>query len=250
MTNPEHDYSAEALLAVARTLPNRRLSRVTVGDRVYYVKMAEAHRGMRWRLQKGNPQASFERETALLQAFAARGASVPFILAQDAQRIVLGDHGAPVHQILANTMDCHTVLQATGKALANLHALGLAHGRPSLRDLCWDGTKITFLDLEAGASLSATPKQKARDLFLLLHSAMTWCPTSSEPASKIVQAYHEHGETAVRHHLSRLARRFYWLDILASPVIWRDVRRGKKRSEFLAFRRTRQLILKQEHAGG
>lgn len=223
---------------------------MTVGGRVFYVKMAEEHRGIRWRLQKGNPQTAFARETALLQAFAARGAPVPDILAQDEQRIVLGDHGMPVHQIIADTLDCINVLQATGKALANLHAFGLAHGRPSLRDLCWDGTKITFLDLEAGASLSAQPKQKARDLFLLLHSAMTWCPTSSEPVATIAQAYHEHGEIEVQQHLSWLARRFFWLDLLASPVIWRDVRRGKKRSEFLAFRRTRQLILHQQYAGG
>ncbi len=249
MTNPEHAPSSEALLAAAQTLPKQRLSQMTHGDRVYFVKMAEEHRGMRWRLQKGDPQAAFRREKALLRAFAARGASVPTILAEDDQRIVLGDHGRPMHQIIAESMNCSDVLRTAGAALTELHVLGLAHGRPSLRDLCWDGATITFLDLEAGATLDARPRHKARDLFLLLHSTMTWCPHSSEPAAEIARAYHAQGDIAVRQYLSRLARWLFWLDFLTGPVIWWHARRGKTRSEFLAFRRTRHLILNLQNAG-
>lgn len=247
MTHTTDAPSRADLLHAARSLPKRRLVRLMFEDRVYFVKMAEQHASLRWRLQKGDPKAAFERERTLLSGFRARGGAVPEIAAEDDQRIILADHGRTLDRIIAEGGEREAVLKAAGKALADLHAKGLAHGRPSLRDLCWDGHSITFLDLEAGARLRSQPHHQARDLFLLVHSAITSAADAHQAGTAILTAYRLHGDPAVWRATCTLARRLGWLEAIASPVIWWHTRRRKHRSEFIALRKARRLI--QGHDG-
>ena len=243
MTIAMQDGLPEKLLQMACSVPAKRLTKLSFDGADYYVKTPERHRNFRMRLQKGNPAAAFRRETLLLDAFLARGAPVPEIVARDDNHIILADQGLPVHQLQCEGRADATVLAKVGAALAELHSKGLTHGRPSLRDICWDGVRITFLDLEAGARLQAGPKQKARDLILLLNSAMVVDTSAPKVATLLLEAYLAHADRSVWCATWSLAHRLWWLDVLATPFARRDQRRGKLRSEFRAIKQTRQLIL-------
>lgn len=233
---------ARRLLQQVQTLPPRRLTRVEFHGSVYFVKMPEQHASLRWRVQKGDPKAAFSREVGLLHGFAAKGASVPRIAAEDDGRIVLEDHGTPLQSLIDQDQADAALMQRTGKALADLHALGLAHGRPSLRDICWDGHELTFLDLEAGAKLQARPHDQARDLFLLLHSVFLTDGATSPLAALVLDGYRAAGSAAVWKATQRRARGLWWLEMLSRPGAWLHRLRGKTRCEFAAIRAARALI--------
>lgn len=233
---------AENLLRIARALPPSRLTRIEHDGAAYFVKMPEDHASLRWRLQKGDPGAAFAREVALLRGFAAKGAAVPRIVAEDAERIVLADHGTPLQSLVFDGRADTGLMQQTGAALAGLHARGLAHGRPSLRDICFYNNDLTFLDLEAGAKLHANAQDQARDLFLLLHSVFQTDGASSGLAKPVLDAYRAAGDPAVWQATKARARGLWWLEFLTHPAAWLHRLRGKTRSEFAAIRSARALI--------
>ncbi|MCC5956310.1 MAG: phosphotransferase [Natronohydrobacter sp.] len=233
----------ETLLQIARNLPHSRLSQITHDGKTYFVKRPEQHASLRWRAQKGDPKTAFSREVALLQGFAARGAAVARIVAADDGLIVLADHGKPLHWFIYLDQADNALMQRAGAALADLHRLGLAHGRPSLRDICWDGGELTFLDLEAGARLNATPRNQARDLYLLLHSVFTTDGAHSARALPVLESYISQGDPLVWEAAKLLAQRLWWVDLLSRPVVWWHRFKGKKRSEFAAIGAARRLIL-------
>lgn len=233
---------ADRLLHMAHSLPPRRLTRIEYQGEVYFAKMPEQHVSLRWRLQKGDPKVAFAREVSLLHEFAIRGAAVPRIVAQDAQCIILADHGMPLQRHIYQGQADADLMQRTGKAMAKLHALGLAHGRPSLRDICWNGTELTFLDLEAGATVQASPYEQARDLFLLLHSVFLTDGASSSLAAPVLDAYRAQGDAVVWQATQARARGLWWLELLTRPGAWLHHWRGKTRCEFAAIRAARALI--------
>ncbi len=237
------DITAQ-VLAKMRALPDKRLTRITVQGAPYFVKMAEHHDSLRLRLFKGDPQVAFDREVELLQTFAQRGASVARIIAQDSSRVALQDHGTPVQALIYDHQADPVLMRRLGAALADLHALGLAHGRPSLRDICWDGENVTFLDLEAGAKLNAQPQDQARDLYLMLHSVFTTDGPESVFAAPALDSYRAHGSAQVWTATQALARRLWWIDLVSRPVVWIHRLRHKMRSEFAAIKAARQLILR------
>lgn len=234
---------SQALLDITQSLPLRRLTRIEFQGKPYFVKMPELRTSLRWRVQKGDPAAAFSREITLLHGFKAKGAPVPDIVAETPDRVILADHGAPMHRMLASGAADGNLMRKTGAALAGLHALGLAHGRPSLRDICWDGTELTFLDLEAGAKLKATPRDQARDLYLLIHSCFTTGGVATLGAAHALDGYLAmQGTAAVWQATQRLSRGLWWLDALASPGKWWHRVKGKARCEFAAISAARNLI--------
>lgn len=233
---------SDTLLQIARALPPHRLNQIAHDGKSYFVKRPEEHASLRWRLQKGDPKAAFAREVALLRGFAAKGAAVPRIVAEDAEMIVLADHGTPLQALVYDGQADAALMQRTGAALAALHARGVAHGRPSLRDICIDNNGLTFLDLEAGAKLQANAQDQARDLFLLLHSVFQADGAASPLAQPALDAYRAAGDPAVGQALKTRARGLWWLEFLTRPAAWWHRVRGKKRCEFAAIRAVRALV--------
>ena len=60
--------------------------------------------------------------------------------------------------------------QAAGRALAALHVQGFSHGRPAVRDLCWDGTEVRFIDMEKFSARHDSPRHFAADMLVFVHS--------------------------------------------------------------------------------
>ena len=63
------------------------------------------------------------------------------------------------------------MLSSGAEDLARLHALGLHHGRPALKDMMWDGTRVMLIDFEDGI-LIGLPREKRilRDVLLFVQS--------------------------------------------------------------------------------
>jgi hypothetical protein len=122
----------------------------------------------------GGPE-TLAREAARLRAFAARGVSVPRILAGDHGLLVLSDQGPSLAAALSGARDdaeASALLRDAARALSALHEKNLVHGRPYVRDMTWDGANIGFLDLEEDpAAVMPLADAQARDVFLFLSSA-------------------------------------------------------------------------------
>lgn len=155
--------------------PHRRVSRVEAAGRAVWLKRAE-RLGLRWRLQKGDPQRALVSEWQGLLDLGDRGLPVARLVAAGPGFLATDEAGVSVADLLATTAGqaagAEAVLMSAGQALATLHAEGVAHGRPALRDICWDGAHARFIDLEQYRPGPAAPARMARDLLVLLHSVL------------------------------------------------------------------------------
>lgn len=152
-----------------------RVSRLVWNGRVYWLKRPETPRSLRWRLQKGSPRRAFEAECDALARLAGAGAPVPQVLAQGPEFLLVADAGRTLDALLRDPATPPETggqaVTAVARALAGLHGQGLAHGRPYLRDLCWDGRRAAMIDLEYSPR-HAGPLHQGRDVVLFLASLM------------------------------------------------------------------------------
>ncbi|MGY6703199.1 hypothetical protein [Roseinatronobacter sp.] len=238
MTNPAPHSAPDAdeLLRAAQQVPHARVAKLKHNGRRYWIKRVEVT-PLRFRLQKGNGAVAFRREVARLKAFAAKGVPVPPILAETPDMIVLADVGKPLTRLArrASADEFQHVLSLAAVALAQLHAMGVSHGRPRLRDICWNRAEIRFVDLEAGARLRASRLRQARDLLVFLHSIFQNDPDISAYADSALAAYAGADHGGIVPLARRIARWSRPVAFLAAPLIRGDRRRGKSNSEFVAF---------------
>lgn len=185
----------------------------------YWVKRCETL-SLRWRLQKGNPARRFARERAVFAAMIAKGAPVPKIVAEGPDWFALPDCGDSLETVFARA-DGATRVRAfaeAGAAMARLHALGLAHGRPHPRDLCWDGAQIRFLDFERGHAGRAAPWRQAFDVIQMVFALHAMRLDGSDALDAFASAYRASDARGVWPGARRLCRRLRWLDPLTRTV--------------------------------
>jgi len=246
-TPPDTEFS-RALLSRAHANDNARLLRFEMDGKWYFAKKPETHETLWLKFFKGNAEQALHRESALLKEFHARGAAVPEILAQDDRCIVMADHGSLVIKAIKKGAPAKHLMQLVGQELAALHRLGLAHGRPVMRDICWDGHRLTFLDLEAGAKLQATQYDMARDVLLLLHSISVWKQQLPDAGEVFLDAYFANAESGIWSETCALTRKIWWMEWLAAPVVLWHRSRNTVKSEFAAIREARRSIRSRQKA--
>lgn len=100
---------------------------------------------------------------------------VPEVFASGVDWLALFDCGKPLSNVVrdAEPAERAEALRQAAEALAALHAHGLHHGRPALKDMMWDGRRSWLLDFEDGV-IVGSPREKrlARDVLLFLQSIM------------------------------------------------------------------------------
>lgn len=219
-----------------RAHPGSRVFVFDVDGRRYWAKRPEPVGWFR-RMQKGDADRSFRREVALLHAFREKGAPVAPIAARIDDAIVMPDMGPALSGLpeVMGKAEFARVLDAAAAALARLHAAGMAHGRPRLRDICWQDPQICFIDLEAGAALNAPRWRQARDLLLLLHSVHQSRHGIGDLASGVLHAYERDDTAEIVPLAKRIARGLRPLAVLVRPLARRHLARGKTNSEVVAF---------------
>lgn len=216
---PPQDLAARA--EAARAAGRARILRIEAGGRFYWVKSRERLR-LRMRLQKGDPARAFEAERRAMHALAAAGLPVPPILAEGPDYFVIPDCGRPLSHLLrdaglgpAGRLPAFTAA-ATG--LAGFHARGFSHGRPSIKDICWDGNAATFLDLERHAARRNTTAGHVEDLVILLFSAFAETGRDCPETDALAAAYRAADPGGIWQGAARLCRRLGWTGPLSWPV--------------------------------
>lgn len=208
-----------------------------MGTTTLWVKREEAPRGLD-RLRKFRPALSLARETETLRMLAEAGAPVPEIVADGEGFVVIRDGGANVARHLAQTDDPIPLLVRAGIALADLHALGLAHGRPALRDMLWDGEMIRFIDFERPPRV-VSDRSRALDL-LIFHHSLYRCTGGPSPLVEAALggfvAADRHGTWA---KAAALCRRHRWLEAVTLPFHGRGGRGNDLRPLGWLFARMR-----------
>jgi tRNA A-37 threonylcarbamoyl transferase component Bud32 len=188
------ELPAEARRAIDQALaePPLRIRGVRTSQGAYWLKRAEAL-SFYWRLRKGNGQAAFARDLRAMHLLGRAGLPVPKVLAEGVDYFVTPDCGQSLAYLLRDSIfpepDRSTTLGRAGQALAGLHLAGYCHGRPSVRDLLWDGAKITLIDFERFRRNRNRPVHMAMDLLIATQSVFACSKTAGPEARALVEAY-------------------------------------------------------------
>lgn len=171
----------------------------------------------RLRLQKGDPNKAFEAERAGLKALGQAGVPVPAVAQEGPDWLLMPDAGPTLAQILADPereeADKRRAFAAAGKALGLLHWAGMVHGRPAVRDICWDGQTARFIDLERFSQGRRAGFWQAADVVIF---AQTWFTLSPEDASWLEVAIEAYSVNSPPTAMSKVRRMAFWL----TPLGW------------------------------
>ena len=183
---------------------------------------------LRWRLLKGGGQRSFEKDRDGLHFLGEAGLPVAPILAEGPDYFVTPDLGVTLRALMSDTgaSDARcAAFRAAGRALAVLHAQGFSHGRPAVRDLCWDGADVRFIDMERFSPRHQSPRHFAADIFVFVHSVFA-AGGGEADIENALTVYRSAG--GPWHASVSLARRLRWI----GPVA-RSLQRMKPKSREL-----------------
>ncbi len=181
--------------------PKSRTIQGTLDGQVLWIKQAVPPKARIWhKLQKvaawATRQAVFNvtvsdggakslyAEAERLRDFKRRGFHVPDVLAVYDNMIVMTDAGQQLRAQLDKETSPEkrsTLLHAAMDAMSSLHQAGLAHGRPYMRDMTWNGEKIGFLDLEEDpAKVMPITTAQARDIWIFLGAASRYARSKED----------------------------------------------------------------------
>lgn len=168
-----HDHRHDAAVAGFHARPDARIGRFEVAGQVFWIKSVDTP-GLINRLQKGPPTAAFDADLAAMKSLAAQGIPVPEIVAEGPGIVVTRDGGPTLERILRDQLgsldDRVEAFSTAAATLAFMHAKGISHGRPVLRDLCWNDGRLTVLDLENHRPGNNQTHHFRRDLVVFIHS--------------------------------------------------------------------------------
>jgi hypothetical protein len=201
-----------------------RIGRFSVDGVTYWIKRVDKPNLIN-RLQKGPPLAAFNADLAAVKALAARGVGVPQIVGEGPGLFVTRDAGPTLSGMLRDqsgpVAERVAAFSAAGAALAGLHATGISHGRPVLRDLCWQDGQITFLDFENHRPDRNQPKHFRQDLIIFVLSCYAEQRRELPEIAAAKQAYRSQDALGIWQMAADWLRNKRWLDIVTKPVQWR-----------------------------
>ena len=177
------------------------------------------HPSLRWRLQKGNGRRSFEKDREGLHVLGGAGLPVAPIVAEGPDYFATPDLGVTLRALMSDSGasdDRRAAFQAAGRALAALHAQGFSHGRPAVRDLCWDGAEVRFIDMEKFSPRHKGPRHFAADILVFVHSVFAAGGGEAELENALT-AYRNAGgplQASIA-----LARRLRWIGPVARGLL-------------------------------
>ncbi|WP_394202212.1 serine/threonine protein phosphatase [Shewanella waksmanii] len=189
--------------------------------RRYWLKQAEKLTGA-MRLLKQPADIAIQTEIATLQSLAAKGAAVPELVSYGSDYLVVADVGRTVTQWAYDATTpkekLRQVVVDSARALADLHQLGLAHGRPALRDISWQDGVVAFIDFEANQSQQHMHDQQVRDLLVYIHSLYRYLYEHQDIVDEAIRTYRQtHGE-AVWQAAKAKMKSWQWANLIVAPL--------------------------------
>ena len=158
------------------------------------------------------PVEMMERERRRMMEFGAKGFPVPEIIYSSQTAIVISDVGPTVQRILkwkrrAGETDHDALLIDCAAAIGDLHAAGLCHGRPHVRDFFLRDGHIGFMDFEEEPqAVMPLETAQARDIWLLFLPLCTLAQNGRATLDAAYQAWASRAPEAAIIELRRLVR--------------------------------------------
>lgn len=140
------------------------------------------------------PSSPLEREAVRLRLMRSKGFRVPEVLLATADYLALSDVGPSLKYWLTESAisanERRHILLMAAAALAQLHQNRYWHGRPALRDLCWDGKQIGFIDFEEDPHQMLSIDQcMVRDLLIFVHGLYRYLPVTDPLIVEVINEY-------------------------------------------------------------
>jgi len=238
------DPRPDTLLLERAAGTTRRIERIEHQGQFVWVKREEKL-SLRMRLQKGSGASAFERERAALHRLMELDVPAPPILAEGPDFFVIPDSGisleAMVRRDLGADGERGVAFAEAARALARFHALGVSHGHPRLKDICWKDGRITFIDFERFSDRLNTSSGHARDVATFVFSAIAEAGRATPELDLAREAYRAADPGGIWDGARHLVRRLRFMEWLTWPLQYRKA--GKAR-EFKAIPLTLQYFEK------
>lgn len=217
LSDPDLDSALQRALTKALAEPPRRVRRVDLRDgRRFWLKRVERLAG-RLRLKKGDPAKSFAAEREGLRALTAAGLPVAGLAAEGPDWVLMPDAGPVLPEVVGDPglgeAEKLRAFAEAGRALGRLHWAGMVHGRPAVRDVCWDGREARFIDLERFRRAGRAGFWQAADVVMFAQTAFTLWPEDTRWLDAALAAYAVSGPEGAMLAVRRLVR---WL----APLGW------------------------------
>ena len=140
---------------------NKRTSTFEYKGEMYWLKQKEPPSLIKQLLMR-NTSKNLIKEKTVLKKLTKQGIPVPDVIDFGENYLVLSDVGDAVINIIEKRHKYYSnnhpkfhikgnplkekILTKASTALAKLHKMGYAHGRPSIKDICLKNNKIYFID--------------------------------------------------------------------------------------------------------
>ncbi len=215
--HPLPDLQLDAALSKALAEPPLRVRALVLPDgRRFWLKRVERLSG-RLRLQKGDPAKAFATERDGLRTLASAGLPVAGVAAEGPGWVLMPDAGPVLPDVVGDPGRTEAeklrAFAEAGRALGRLHWAGMAHGRPAVRDVCWDGREARFIDLERFRRAGRAGFWQAADVVMFAQTAFTLWPEDGRWLDAALGAYAASAPEGAMASVRRLAG---WL----APVGW------------------------------
>jgi tRNA A-37 threonylcarbamoyl transferase component Bud32 len=217
------DPALDTALQVALTELPARVRRLDLADgRRFWLKRVERLSG-RLRLQKGDPARAFAAEREGLRTLAAAGLPVAGVALEGPDWVLMPDAGPTLPEVAVDPQrdeaEKSLAFAKAGKALARLHWAGMVHGRPAVRDICWDGREARFIDLERFRRARRAGLWQAADVVMLAQTAYTLWPEEPRWLEAALAAYTENAPEGAMPAVRRLAQGLVPVGWLAGGLV-------------------------------
>lgn len=189
----------------------------------YWAKKSETL-SLRWRIQKGDPMVAFKADLDGMHALSEAGIPVAQIAVKGPNYVVTADSGPTLAQMLVSKEYTNeqriAAFTAAGRELADMHQKGLSHGRPAIKDMCWDGKSLVFLDFERFSAKRNNARGHMLDLIIAVHSTYATLARHSAEAAAFEESYRLHDQTGTWQRAKQFCHKIRWLDTLTKPLQW------------------------------
>ena len=189
-----------------------------------------------------SPEAMQAREIARLKAFARAGFPVPRLVYTSATAMVMADAGPTMAEHMRRVHGdkaAHDALLVKGAdALGLVHASGLCHGRPHVRDFFLADGAVGFMDFEEDpASVMPLETAQARDVLLYFLVVTSFAASPGVTCPIALNAWLRHAPAAVQRELRALvsvaSRILPFARLIGRLHMGSDLRRFIMATEFL-----------------
>ncbi len=218
----------DKLFEVLNSNQGKRISAFDFQGEKYWLKQAEKLFGFMW-LLKGNANRSLNREISTLCKMNDCHAPAPKLVCSQRYDLktrqqgylVVEDSGLTVKQWLQEQKvgleQLRIILKDSSLALADLHKMNLAHGRPALRDICWYKGCVTFIDFESKLSNLSLIKHQAKDLLVYIHSLFVYLGPDEKMVQELITEYRRAGGDAIWQEAKQMLSFWQWLIYVCFP---------------------------------